>query len=82
MKLLIKNGRVIHPVTETVLLQDILVENGRIDRKSVGQAYREIPPSGRPVAPGLLDMHSHPRAPGRPIRRTLLPAVPPPPGAG
>ena len=30
MKLLIKNGRVIHPVTGTVLLQDILAENGRI----------------------------------------------------
>ena len=33
MKLLIKNGRVIHPVTGTILLQDLLLENG--DRKSV-----------------------------------------------
>ena len=30
MKLLIKKGRVVHPVTGTVLLQDILAENGRI----------------------------------------------------
>ena len=30
MKLLIKNGRVVHPVTDTILLQDILIENGRI----------------------------------------------------
>ena len=30
MKLLIKNGRVVHPVTGTVVLQDILAENGRI----------------------------------------------------
>ena len=30
MKLLIKNGRVVHPVTDTVLLQDLLVEDGKI----------------------------------------------------
>ena len=30
MKLLIKNGRVVHPVTGTVLLQDLLAENGRV----------------------------------------------------
>ena len=30
MKLLIKNGRVVHPVADTVLLQDLLVEDGKI----------------------------------------------------
>ena len=30
MRLLIKNGRVIHPVSGLVLLQDILAENGRV----------------------------------------------------
>ena len=30
MKLLIKNGRVVHPVTGTVLVQDLLAENGRV----------------------------------------------------
>ena len=28
MKLLIKNGRVVHPVTSAVVLQDILADNG------------------------------------------------------
>ena len=30
MKLLIKNGRVLHPVTSAVLLQDMLVDDGKI----------------------------------------------------
>ena len=30
MKLLIRNGRVVHPVTRAVLLQDILIEDGKI----------------------------------------------------
>ena len=30
MKLLIKNGRLVFPVTGTVVLQDVLVENGVI----------------------------------------------------
>ena len=30
MRLLIKNGRVVHPVTGTVMLQDILAEDGRV----------------------------------------------------
>ena len=30
MKLLIKNGRVVHPVTSAVILQDILIEDGKI----------------------------------------------------
>ena len=43
MKLLIKNGRVVHPVTGTVVLQDILAENGRIvlmERGLDGEADR------------------------------------------
>ena len=30
MKLLIKNGRVVHPVTNAVLIQDLLVEDGKV----------------------------------------------------
>ena len=30
MKILIKNGRVVHPVTSVVLPQDMLVEDGKI----------------------------------------------------
>ena len=67
MKLLIKNGRVIHPVTGTVLLQDILVEQERVSLMEHGltaQADRIIDASGLTVAPGLVDMHVHLRDPG------------------
>ena len=30
MKILIQHGRVVHPVTGTVLLQDLLIEDGKI----------------------------------------------------
>ena len=45
MKLLIQNGRVIHTVTGTVQLQDVLVEHGRIavlDRGITAEADRII----------------------------------------
>ncbi len=47
MKLLIKNGRVVHPVTDTVLLQDLLVEDGKIAILEHG--LQVCPP--RPTAP-------------------------------
>ena len=49
MKLLIKNGRVVHPVTGTVLLQDLLAENGRVgllERGLTCEADRVIDASG------------------------------------
>ena len=67
MRLLIKNGRVVHPVTGTVLLQDILAENGRVGLLERGldcEADRTIDASGLAVAPGLVDMHVHLRDPG------------------
>jgi len=67
MKLLIKSGRVVHPVTGTILLQDMLVENGRISLLEHGlscEADRIIDASGLLVAPGLVDMHVHFRDPG------------------
>lgn len=67
MKLLIKNGRVIHPVTNTVLLQDLLLEDGKIalmERDLVCEADEVIDASGLAVAPGLVDMHVHLRDPG------------------
>ena len=67
MRLLIKNGRVVHPVTGTVLLQDVLVEHGRIIQMEHGldcEADRVLDVSGLAVAPGLVDMHVHLRDPG------------------
>ena len=75
MKLLIKNGRVVHPVTGTVLLQDLLAENGRISLMEPGldcEADRVIDASGLLVAPGLVDMHVHLRDPGLTYKEDIL----------
>ena len=67
MKLFIKNGRVIHPVTGTVLIQDLLAEHGRVGLLEHGldcEADQVIDASGLMVAPGLVDMHVHLRDPG------------------
>ena len=55
MKLLIRNGRVVHPVTGTVELQDILAEDGKIslmEHGIAGEADRVIDAAGLMVAPG------------------------------
>lgn len=75
MKLLIKNGRVVHPVTGTVLLQDLLAENGRVSLLERGLncgADRVIDASGLMVAPGLVDMHVHLRDPGLTYKEDIL----------
>ena len=75
MKLLIKNGRVVHPVTDTVLLQDLLVEAGKIALLEHGlqeEADRTIDAAGLIVAPGLIDMHVHLRDPGQTEREDLF----------
>ena len=75
MKLLIKNGRVIQPVTITVLLHDILAEDGRISLLEHGltvQADQTIDASGLAVAPGLVDMHVHFRDPGLTYKEDVL----------
>ena len=76
MKLLIKNGRLIFPVTDTVVLQDVLVENGVITLMERGldpeDCDRVIDASGLMVAPGLVDMHVHLRDPGLTYKEDIL----------
>ncbi len=75
MKLLIQNGRVVHPVTGTVLLQDILVEDGKISLLERGitlQADQTINAAGLAVCPGLVDMHVHLRDPGQTYKEDIL----------
>ena len=67
MKLLIKNGRVVHPVTSVVLMQDLFIEDGKIAMLERGldvPADRVIDARGLCIAPGLVDMHVHLRDPG------------------
>ncbi len=67
MRLLIKNGRVINPATETDEILDILVIGGKI--KKIGPNLedveaRKIEAKGCWVVPGLIDVHVHLREPG------------------
>lgn len=75
MKLLIKNGRVVHPVTGAVVLQDILVENGvlaQMERGIQEDCDQVIDAAGLTVAPGLVDMHVHLRDPGLTYKEDII----------
>ena len=75
MKLLIKNGRVVHPVTNAVLIQDLLVEDGKVSLLERGldvEADQVINASGLVVCPGLVDMHVHLRDPGLTYKEDIL----------
>ena len=75
MKLLLKNGRVVHPVTNAVLLQDLLVEDGKVsllERGLEGEADQVINASGLVVCPGLVDMHVHLRDPGLTYKEDII----------
>jgi len=75
MKILIKNGRVVHPVTSVVLPQDMLVEDGKIallERGLDAEADRVIDARGLCIAPGLVDMHVHLRDPGLTYKEDII----------
>lgn len=65
--ILIKNGRVVDPVTGTDQVMDVLLDGARIAKVGEGladPAQRVIDASGLVVAPGLMDAHVHFRDPG------------------
>lgn len=78
MKILIKGGRVIDPAQGMDKKADILIDNGRIvEIKGTlnVKAQETIPADGKIVAPGLIDMHTHLREPGREEVETIKTAV-------
>lgn len=75
MKLLIKNGRIVHPVTGAVMLQDLYSEDGKISLLERGldmEADQVINAAGLVVCPGLVDMHVHLRDPGLTYKEDIL----------
>ena len=67
MKLLIKNGKLVDPVSGTISQTDLLVENGKVALIEKGiecEAEQIIDAKGLMVCPGLVDMHVHLRDPG------------------
>lgn len=72
MSILIKGGRVIDPANNTDEVRDVLIEDGVIGgTKGKGQADQTIEAKGKWVLPGLIDLHTHLRDPGRPDKETI-----------
>ncbi|MDD5687205.1 MAG: dihydroorotase [Elusimicrobia bacterium] len=75
MKLLILNGIVCDPANKFNQKADVLVENGKII--SVGKISKNksnvkvIDAKGKIVVPGLIDIHTHLREPGREDEETI-----------
>lgn len=74
MQLLLKNGRLIDPLTGRDERLDMLVVDGRIERMEKNlhvPAAQAIELRGAVVAPGFLDMHVHLREPGYEYKETI-----------
>ena len=71
---LIKNGRVIDPANKIDDILDILISDGKIENigKDLNDKAELIDAKGMIVAPGLVDMHTHLREPGREDEETVL----------
>ncbi len=74
MKILIKNGHVIDPLTDRDGCFDVLIEKGRIQKVAESlddAAERVIDAAGCYVMPGFIDLHVHLRDPGLEYKETL-----------
>lgn len=73
--ILVKNGRVIDPKTKWDEVIDLVIQDGKIHRIGKyqgGEDYEQvIDASGKIVAPGLIDVHSHFRDPGFTYKETI-----------
>ena len=74
MRILIKNGHVLDPLTGKDGVYDVLVEDDRIvsvEENLPEDADRLIDAAGSYVMPGIIDMHVHLRDPGLEYKETL-----------
>lgn len=74
MTILIKNGRVIDPATDTDEIMDLFIRDGRIAKREKNceeAADQTVDAAGCFVMPGLIDLHVHLRDPGFTDRETI-----------
>lgn len=74
MKLLIKNGRLIDPASNSDIKADLLIEGGKICAiaDNISACTKEIIDArNKIIFPGLIDMHVHMREPGREDKETI-----------
>lgn len=74
MKILIKNGRVVDPASQTDDQLDVLIDNGiisEINNNIKTKAQKSIDATDLVVAPGFIDMHVHLREPGQENKETI-----------
>lgn len=78
MKLLIKNGHIVDPANKVDAVCDILVDGAKIAKVSKAikdVADKTIDAAGKIVMPGIVDMHTHLREPGREDKETVSSAT-------
>jgi dihydroorotase len=72
--LLIKNGRVIDPASDTDSMLDVLIERDRIAKvgpRLEAPGAETYDAKGLVVAPGFIDLHCHLREPGHELSETI-----------
>jgi dihydroorotase len=70
-RILLKGGRVVDPAGGRDEIADVLIEDGRIAAVASAPGATVIDADGLIVAPGLVDLHTHLRQPGREDKETV-----------
>ena len=74
---LLKGGRVVDPASKTDASKDVLIRDGLVEAMGSelqAEGVEAIDVSGKVIAPGLVDMHTHLREPGREDEETIATA--------
>ncbi|MBM4161731.1 MAG: dihydroorotase [Ignavibacteria bacterium] len=75
MKLHLKGGRLVDPVSGKDESLDLLIRDGRIEmigrNLSADSSFRSVDLRGKVIAPGFIDMHVHLREPGFEHKETI-----------